>query len=247
MIKYLKDFKKSLGLAKDVFFIQGEEKSKEEIRKSGCRTDVINKLLSGFDRPTHYLEVGVRDPRDNFLKIESKTKYSVDPGLEMEENLADFKCTSDEFFEGMNQGQWQNLPAKFDVIFIDGLHTAEQVDRDIANALEVLSEDGFVVLHDCNPPTQWHAREEFGFQRSPAGAHWNGTTWKAFVKWRKNKTLFSFCVDTDWGVGVLSKHSQMGKVLELENEFYEYQLLETRRQEVLNLISFEEFIQQTAI
>ena len=245
MLNYIKYFKKSLGLAKDVFFKQGEAKSLEEINKSGSRTDVINRLLSRFDRPTYYLEVGVRDPRDNFLKIISKNRYSVDPGLEVEENLADFKCTSDKFFEGMKQGDWQSLTDKFDVIFIDGLHIAEQVDRDIANALEVLSEDGFLVLHDCNPPTQWHAREAFNFFRSPAGVHWNGTTWKAFVKWRKNKSFYSFCVDTDWGVGVISKHFRMGKALELDTEFYEYKLLETKREEVLNLISFENFIQLT--
>lgn len=109
----------------------------------------------------------------------------------------------------------------------------------------MLSEDGFLVLHDCNPPTQWHAREAFNFFRSPAGVHWNGTTWKAFVKWRKNKSFYSFCVDTDWGVGVISKHFRMGKALELDTEFYEYKLLETKREEVLNLISFENFIQLT--
>jgi hypothetical protein len=189
------------------------------------------------------LEIGVRNPEDNFLKISADQKFSVDPGHEVQENKADFPCTSDVFFQKLKSGDWKGVPDQFDVIFIDGLHTAEQVDQDISNSLKVLAEDGFIVVHDCNPPTEWHAREEFRFGRSPAGKYWNGTTWKAFLKWRKNKDVYSSCVDTDWGVGIISKKIPLGEATSLTNEFFEYKVFDAHRREFLNLISMEEFTQ----
>jgi len=130
---------------------------------------------------------------------------------------------------------------RFDVIFIDGLHLAEQVDRDIKNSLEYLKEDGFLVLHDCNPPTEWHAREDYYYEDTPAGGYWNGTTWKAFQKWRYNDSVTSCCIDTDWGVGVISKKHHIGKAVESKNEFYEYNVLNKDRAALLNLTAFGDF------
>src|SRR5690606_17824114 len=80
-----------------------------------------------------------------------------------------------------------------------------QVDEDIKNSLLYLKDDGFIVLHDCNPPSEFHQRESYEFYNSPAGGFWNGTTWKAFYKYRHQENLYSICFDTDWGVGVISK------------------------------------------
>jgi SAM-dependent methyltransferase len=243
MKKFITYFKQVRGISRDPFFKKGETTSVEELSKTGSRTEVINKLLRRFNRPTTYLEIGVRDPEDNFVKISSEQKFSVDPGFEVQENKADFPCTSDVFFRRLKSREWKGVPDQFDLIFIDGLHTAEQADRDIANSLEILAEGGFIVMHDCNPPTEWHAREEFRFGRSPAGKYWNGTSWKAFLKWRKNKDVYSCCVDTDWGVGIISKKFLLGKATSLANEFYEYKVFEAHRKEFLNLLTMEEFTQ----
>ena len=56
--------------------------------------------------------------------------------------------TSDEFFS-------QNKET-FDLIFIDGLHIHEQVLKDIDNSLNVLNENGVILLHDCLPAKIWH-------------------------------------------------------------------------------------------
>ena len=55
------------------------------------------------------------------------------------------------------KGKLLNSETKFDVIFIDGLHLAEQVERDIENSLDFIKEDGY--FYDCNPPSEWHARK----------------------------------------------------------------------------------------
>lgn len=212
-----------------------------EEQKRPFRTDIINITLQSLKRQTTYLEIGVREPNDNFNKINAEKKYSVDPGYENSQNNVDFKMTSDQFFANLRNGNILESNIRFDVIFIDGLHLADQVERDIENALEFLAEDGYIIMHDCNPPTEYHASEDFSYKLSPAGYTWNGTTWKAFFKARKREDLYSCCVDTDWGVGVLSKSKNIGAPSKVSNAFYEYKVLEANRKESLNLVSFQEY------
>ncbi|WP_107039460.1 class I SAM-dependent methyltransferase [Brumimicrobium mesophilum] len=241
MIKKIKDYYNWGGrFLTDPFHIKVADLNKKEADKTPLRSDIINFLLQKLNRDTTYLEIGVRNPAINYDKIISTTKYSVDPGLEFKENPVDFKLTSDEFFSQLRTNKVLSKDLKFDVIFIDGLHLADQVNRDIENALEFIKEDGFIILHDCNPPSEWHAREEHGYRISPAGNNWNGTTWKAFVKWRQNKDLFSCCVDTDWGVGIISKTHKIGSASSIKNPFFEYGVMNENRKESMNLISFED-------
>ena len=222
--------------------VKTKEISKTETLKLPLRSDIINFLLNKFDiNNTFYLEIGVRNPDDNFNKIQASKKYSVDPGIEYKENPVDFKVTSDDFFEGLDAGSFLNQNIKFDVIFIDGLHLAEQVERDINNSLRFLKEDGFLVLHDCNPPTEWHSRYNYSFELSPAWYYWNGSTWKAFVEFRKRKDYYSCCIDSDWGVGIISKKINFGSANNIENKFYEYDVLNENRKKCLNLISYNNF------
>ena len=224
----------------DPFHIKTLEVTKLELKKTPKRTEVINFLLSLFKRETIYLEIGVRNPEDNYNRINADTKYSVDPGLEYKASSIDFKMTSDSFFDKLNNNEILSKDIKFDVIFIDGLHLAEQVDLDIKNALGYIKDDGFIVLHDCNPPTEWHAREYNDYMNSPAQGYWNGTTWKAFLKSRFDSGLYSCCIDTDWGVGILSKKHPIGDSIKNTNPFYEYKVLDENRKSNLNLISFDE-------
>jgi hypothetical protein len=224
----------------DPYHQESKKLNELEMAKRPFRYDVINFLLSSLNRECTYLEIGVRNPADNFNRIHATTKYSVDPGLEFKENPVDFVLTSDQFFDQLRAGEVLLTDIQFDVIFIDGLHTAEQVDRDIKNALEFIKEDGFIVLHDCNPPTESHAREEHDYRLSPAQNAWNGTTWKGFMKWRRNALIYSCTIDTDWGIGIISKTKNIGNSSATENEFYEFQIFNEHRMESLNLISFEE-------
>ncbi len=227
----------------DKYYIETNKKSSEEKNKVYKRTDIINCLLKilSKNRETKYLEIGVRNPNHNFNKILSPVKYSVDPGIEFESNPVDFKMTSDDFFESITQGKILNENVKFDVIFIDGLHLADQVDKDIKNSLKFINDDGFIVLHDCNPPSEFHARENYEFMYTPAKGYWNGTTWKAFFKYRKLSEFYSCCIDTDFGIGVISKSIDIGKSTLVENKFYDYYLLNANRKDSLNLVSFENF------
>ncbi len=224
----------------DSYQKEGIELSEKEGAKTPFRFDVINSLLVKKNT-ANYLEIGVRDPSLNFDKINAQTKYSVDPGLEFKSNPVDFKMTSDMFFEQLRTGKVLKQSIKFDVIFIDGLHLAEQVDRDIKNSFDFLKEDGFIVLHDCNPPSEWHAREKHAYRLSPAGNNWNGTTWKAFVKWGQNPEIRIACVDTDWGVGILTKGHTFEETKGEVSEFYEFSHFEKNKKDLINLMSFNQF------
>lgn len=225
----------------DEYHIKTKDLTSIELEKRPLRFDVINYLLGTFSKGgRNYLEIGVRNPEHNFNKILAETKYSVDPGVEFESNPVDFKMTSDVFFEKLDKGEVLSNTIKFDVIFIDGLHLAEQVNRDIENALKFVRDDGFIVLHDCNPPTEYHAREDYYYELSPARKFWNGTVWKALYRSRFNKDISCCCIDSDWGIGIISKGKYFGDHLKEDfNPFLEYVIFDQKRQESLNLLSFD--------
>lgn len=232
---------KGKNFLNDLHYIDGRKRDIAEMRKKPLRTEILNFILSQFNRETYYLEIGVRNPTDNFNLIKANFKYSVDPGIEFEENPVDFKFTSDVFFEKLYENKILTSEIKFDVIFIDGLHLANQVDRDIINAINFIKDDGFIVLHDCNPPTEWHARYKHTYYNTPSYMNWSGTTWKAFLKWRCSPTVQSCCIDSDFGVGILSKKHLIGQNLDKKIEFYEYKELDGNRIAYLNLMSFDHF------
>lgn len=217
------------------------QKTKQEQAKTPYRFDIINDLLKRFERSTKYLEIGVRNPDDNFNIIQAEEKHSVDPGAEYKQNPVDFKMTSDEFFDQLSAGRILSPDFKWDVIFIDGLHLADQTGRDIENSLSHLSDDGFIVLHDCNPPTEWHARENYSYDLTPARVMWNGTTWKALFKQRLNLNTSVLCIDTDFGVGIIMKNQLFPAITHNHNPYFEFHVFNATRKTSINLISYDDF------
>jgi formylmethanofuran dehydrogenase subunit A len=140
--------------------------------------------------------------------------------------------TSDEFFTQNTQ--------KFDIIFIDGLHLDYQVTKDIDNAIEALNPNGSIVLHDCYPLNEFAQREVYEVNGTfPA---WNGTTWKAFVRFRTTKAAENYnihTIDTDHGCAILTPGKS--DMLTITDEL-EYANLKNNRYEWLNLISENRFV-----
>ena len=228
-------------LLKDEKFLSGAELNITENEKRPYRYELRNFLLSKTKDCASYVEIGTRNPEDNFNKINCEKKYSVDPGIEFFENPVDFKMTSDQFFEAIRRNEILSNKIKFDVIFIDGLHLANQAYKDILNSLDFVKDDGFIVVHDCNPPTEYHAREDHNFRLSPAKNNWNGTVWKAFYKARFIEGISCCCIDSDWGVGVITKRNLAQPLTNNFNPFFEYHIFSQNRKESLNLMNFEAF------
>lgn len=209
------------------------------------RYDIINHLikLRGYKR---YLEVGVNDG-SCFTKIECKHKDAVDPGAEGgESELINYPITSDEFFHNVAP---YTLP--YDIIFVDGLHTKEQVDKDIRNSLKNLNFNGALVLHDTHP---WHEHETRPYEQFLAEGRdntergwWVGTTWQSVVRLRsenpfvKVKTVMIREHVDDADVSILEPTCERQPLLEKHKEMYNYSYFAENKQNLLNLISAKDF------
>ena len=186
------------------------------------RYDIINSLIAKFNYKT-YLEIGIWT-LTCFNKVKCDLKHSVDPMV----NNAIFKMTSDEFFK-------QNKN-KYDIFFIDGLHTCEQVKRDIENALECLEPGGTIVCHDMIPNTEWEARSTKAFDSEGI---WNGDCYKAWIELRKTRhDLSMYVIDADWGCGIIRKGKQKTLPADTKDDFKTYR---QNTKEIMNTVEPEKF------
>lgn len=196
------------------------------------RHDIINRLIEKFNYKK-YLEIGVFDGF-NIQKIIAPHKDGVDPGVEgVIPPEVNYPMTSDQFFARLNKD------IKYDIIFIDGLHHANQVIVDIKNALEHLNVEGVIILHDCNPPNEQ-------IQKIPRETiAWTGDVWKAFVSFRlNNPQVNSFTIDTDWGLGVIKFTSE---ILNFSINDVSWNDFDQNRKKYLNLISVKDFYENYII
>lgn len=204
------------------------------------RIDIMNNIIQKYGY-TDYLEIGVDTKRHCFDHINVKNKTGIDPGYENPNENYDYKMESDTFFDNVRLGFTEfPIDKKWDLIFIDGLHLAEQVERDINNALFHLADGGTIVMHDCSPNHEFVARETYKADWINEG-RWCGTTWKAFYKFRYTRPdLAMWCVNDDYGVGIIQRGTQ--KLAPADNIFYEYKKFNSNREEYLNLIHPNEFL-----
>ena len=188
------------------------------------RTDIINFYLDRISSPKFYLEIGVSNPANNFDKIRADIKHGVNPPNKIYQYT--HTMTSDEFFS-INK-------CKYNVIFIDGLHTFEQSYKDFLNSEKFIKENGVIVMHDCNP-TKEDDQLEKAVDRT-----WTGTVWKTFVKLRcERDDLEMYVIDCDWGVGIIKKGKQ--KLFKLNENIFDYEIFDKYRKDALNLINIEDW------
>ena len=152
--------------------------------------DILNLLISTYGYNS-YLEIGCQKDFC-FKKIKCKDKVGINP-----ENGGTLKMTSNEYFLSIKDNK-----IKFDLIFIDGLHHADQVYIDINNALKYLSDKGTIVVHDLLPTSK-------EIQAVPRISKvWTGDGWKAWLKIKNKPALNMYVIDTDWGCGIIQKDKQ---------------------------------------
>ena len=150
------------------------------------RWDLIKYLIekNGYK---DYLEIGC-DQNQLFSKVEIDNKIGVDPF-----SGGNIRKTSDAFFSSNTD--------KFDIIFIDGLHTYDQVKKDIINSVKCLKENGIILVHDCMP-------DSLAKQAVPRfKMKWNGDVWKAIVDLRQSEELDIYTCEMDEGIGVIKKRT----------------------------------------
>ena len=185
------------------------------------RWDLIEYLINKY-KYSDYLEIGC-DQDQLFSKVRIKNKTGVDPI-----SGGNIRKTSDEFFrENKN---------KFDIIFIDGLHTYNQVKKDILNSINCLKEEGIVLVHDCMP-------DSLSKQAVPRyRMSWNGDVWKAIVDLRQNEYLEIYTCKIDQGIGVIKK-KRNSSILKLEKNIKDLKFKDYYKNYVkyLRVVDLKEF------
>lgn len=58
-----------------------------------------------------------------------------------------------KFYHGSSDSFFEQNVEDWDLIFIDGDHSYEQVQKDFLNSITCLAEGGLIVMHDTLPPT----------------------------------------------------------------------------------------------
>jgi hypothetical protein len=161
------------------------------------RIALVNLSISKKQDPS-YLEIGCHS-NDLFDSVTARQKTGVDPA-----SGGTVRATSDAFFERNAQF--------FDMVFIDGLHTYEQVRRDVINSIRFLKPGGYVALHDMLPGSwiEHHVPRISG--------EWTGDVWKVAFELSQSKGIDFKIVKIDHGVGVFRITEEKPKLLELTQE-----------------------------
>jgi len=131
--------------------------------------DFVIKKEIKINKKIEYLEIGSYEGRsvvyicsefknlfatavDPYLPCEEHKTYSIDHEIEIKyenckKNLNFFKdrvkihrLTSNDFFKQNNK--------KFDLIYVDGSHKATDVKNDFLNSLEIINQNGLIILDD---------------------------------------------------------------------------------------------------
>jgi hypothetical protein len=116
------------------------------------RSEVIQAVADLYTK-ANYLEIGV-NAGETFHQVKALRKVAVDPVFAFDvinyrnanKNCLYYEVTSNHFFDN-----FVGLHEKFDVVFIDGLHTFEQTLMDLLNSIVHLEKDGVIIIDDVRP------------------------------------------------------------------------------------------------
>lgn len=200
------------------------------------RTELIKYIYKKYNYSS-YLEIGY-GRGENWSQLQFiQNKVCIDPNVNTHFVL---KQTSDTFFEDNKQ--------KFDLIFIDGDHSAEQVYKDVLNSLKCLNDGGTILTHDNNPP-------EFAHEDLSAC----GSSWRTIPVLRTRDDLNICTFIGDLGVGIIKKEKNKNLLkLNKSDDLYDtinqnlthpnfslfkYEFLQERRHELLNLLTLEQTLE----
>lgn len=212
------------------------------------REKIILTLMKEKNLP-NYLEIGVFNGHI-FFRVKSKFKIAVDPEFRFDKlriagktilnpyNIYNkyFKKTSDDFFK--EDAPQLLVNKKINLSLIDGMHEYAFALRDVENTLKYLSDDGVMVLHDCNPQTkeaavsfkEWDERNQFGT--------WNGDVWRTILHLRSLRDDINvFTLDCDHGLGIITKGKPENKLNFSLQEIvqFDYEDFNANRKEWINL------------
>lgn len=210
------------------------------------QAQLCNALLSTFTHPTAYLEIGVDEGR-TFRKIKSDSKDGVDPYGTYDST---YRMTSEMFF-ALNKLFFHKT---YDIIFIDAAHLSLIVDKEIEECFKILNKNGYIVLHDTDPPSKEASEliEEYvvSYQRSISYPHnsshtdsligraYNGDVWKSVAHIRMNKPDISVITIIGFCCTVVYKRRQKKMMKRISADHLDWNFFKKNRKQLLNPIDF---------
>lgn len=192
-------------------------------------TQLLNYLIEKHNLKS-YLEIGVQNPANNFNKINATLKVGVDPCITPVLNGPYILTseTSDEYFDKrIKNGNY----FRFDLIFIDGLHHADQVQRDFENSLRCLNDGGFVVIHDCLPENEITTCVPRGRQKI-----WHGDVYKWAMTIKNYNDIDFVTLDMDNGCMVVWKNIGVSNKFDLPVFKVDWAQYIKHREDFMNII-----------
>jgi hypothetical protein len=197
----------------------------------------------------NYLEIGVFNGHV-FFRVKSNFKIAVDPEFAFDALRKIGKCfvnpynlfnkyfskTSDVFFA--QDAPQLFVQKKVEISLVDGMHEYEFALRDVENILKYLSDDGVIIMHDCNPQTKEEAGTYEQWKSIGKTGQWNGDVWKTILHLRSfRKDIDVFVLDCDQGLGIVTKRKPENNLdLSLEQiKSFTYQDFDANRKQWINL------------
>lgn len=148
------------------------------LRHSAHRINALAKKLGSKT----YLEIGVSKGH-TFLGVDIASKDAVDPNFQFDisrqatDQVRFFDMTSDRFFVG-------HADRKYDIIFLDGLHTFEQTFRDFCATLSFSHQKTVWLIDDTMPNSIFSAHRNIAESMNAQESHgianrsWHGDVYK---------------------------------------------------------------------
>jgi hypothetical protein len=167
------------------------------------KTDIINRLAEFYVRP-RYLEICTTITGNCYRDID-RAKFATCDRLmyrcpdDFSDGLAiDFRTQGLEI--GGLVGEIKARSLRYEVILVDPWHEYETSRQALEAALDLVAEDGTIVVHDCLPPTAQLASPRY------EGGVWNGLTYRAYLDLVLARDDLDYVtVDTDFGCGIIRK------------------------------------------
>jgi hypothetical protein len=221
-----------------------------------ARYELINFLIKKYNF-TDYLEIGYQQGI-NYNKINIKNKTAVDPSPLMNISSNDVDIINGVYVEKKNNLYlipsdlfFQKFTYKYDIIFIDGLHTYEQVKNDFENSIKSLNPNGVIVLHDMNPDdVNVNGHIISGEERAKSfneGGQWNGDCFKLAIDIYNGLYNYKY-VTLDMDNGCMAVFPFISReIYENKNITKDYKSLENDRVNILNLKTPIDFLESVVL
>lgn len=208
------------------------------LHQNNCNLDahtLINELITKYNY-TSYLECGTQSVHQTFNKVNAAFKECIEP-YPKSDGIT-YVMTSDDAFKVIRD---KNI--KYDIIYIDGLHEAHQVERDIKNSLCCLNKgctvDGcyrksIIILDDTNPRLEIHTGD-FDKAVKETGC-WTGDVYRVVSKCHKYFDLYTIDEKLTGSTIMIPKYDNMTIEESLVDDIT-WQEFDMNRRTILNSIS----------